>query len=88
MKRFISGIKGKFGVLHRDQRGLEAMEYLLVAALVIIAAIGAYRFLGETISAEVKNVATTTSNAVRKGIEGAGDLGSTSESANSAGKPE
>ena len=36
--------------LHKDERGLEGLEYLLIAALVIIASVAAYKFLGKVSS--------------------------------------
>lgn len=65
----LGGLRKKFGRLHKNTKGLEALEYLLVAALVIVAAIGAYKFLGQTIKKGVADVADATQTAVAGGIE-------------------
>ncbi|MCK6473462.1 MAG: Flp family type IVb pilin [Planctomycetes bacterium] len=60
----------KFG---KDERGLEGIEYLLIAALVIIAAIAAWKFLGKTMSNNVNKMANTIDETVDESIkEGTG----------------
>lgn len=55
--------------LHRDERGLEGIEYLLIAALVIIASIAAWKFLGTTIQTNVRNEAKTIDSTVQDSIK-------------------
>jgi Flp pilus assembly pilin Flp len=57
---------------NRDQRGIESIEYLLIAALVIIAAAGAWRFLGQRISENVNNVAGATTKATNESLQAGG----------------
>ena len=61
---------------NKDQRGIESIEYLLIAALVIIAAAGAWRFLGQRIAANVNSVTgaidTGTSESLKAGGFGGG----------------
>jgi Flp pilus assembly pilin Flp len=55
--------------LHRDERGLEGIEYLLIAALVIIAAIGAWKLLGQKVSEGVVKEATKIEQTVDESID-------------------
>ncbi len=64
-----SVVKSKLHRLHRDERGLEGIEYLLIAALVIIASIAAWKFLGTKIQENVKKEATTIENTVTESIK-------------------
>ncbi len=62
-------IRRMFQRLHRDERGLEGIEYLLIAALVIIASIAAWKFLGTKIQENVKKEATTIESTVDESIK-------------------
>jgi len=42
-----------------DKRGASAVEYALLAALVIIAAVGAVKTLGSSVSAQFLNIASS-----------------------------
>jgi len=55
--------------LHKDERGLEGIEYLLIAALVIIASIAAWKFLGTTIQKNVRDEAKTIDSTVQDSIK-------------------
>ncbi|MCZ7646676.1 MAG: Flp family type IVb pilin [Planctomycetota bacterium] len=61
--------KKRFQGLGKDERGLEGIEYLLIAALVIIAAIGAWKFLGSVLSNKVNKMANTIDETVDESIE-------------------
>lgn len=56
-------ISTNWRTLHSDQRGLESIEYLLITALIMLAAISAWRYLGETIKANSKKMASTIDSA-------------------------
>jgi hypothetical protein len=58
----------RWRTLHSDQRGLESIEYLLIGALVIIAAIAAWRYFGRTIQEGTKDVALTIESTVQDSI--------------------
>jgi Flp pilus assembly pilin Flp len=60
--------------LRRDQRGIESIEYLLIAALVIIAAAAAWRFLGQRVATNVNNVAGAVTEATNQSLEEGGFL--------------
>jgi Flp pilus assembly pilin Flp len=60
----MSWIRRLFSRVNKDRRGLEALEYLLIAALVIIATIGAWKVLGQSVKKEVSNITTDTNKAV------------------------
>lgn len=62
-------LKRRFGRLYRDERGLEGIEYLLIAALVIIASIAAWKFLGKTIQDNVRDEAKTIDSTVQDSIK-------------------
>jgi len=42
-----------------DEQGLEQTEYAILGAVVLVAAIGAWHFLGEAIVSLVNNIAAT-----------------------------
>ncbi|GMV83990.1 MAG: hypothetical protein AMXMBFR7_51740 [Planctomycetota bacterium] len=57
----------------KDERGLEGIEYLLIAALVIIAVIAGWKYLGTTMSNNVNKIANTIDETVDESIkEGTG----------------
>jgi Flp pilus assembly pilin Flp len=58
--------------LHQDRRGIESIEYLLIAALVIIAAAGAWRFLGQRIAENVNNVAGAVTEGTNESLKAGG----------------
>ena len=62
-------IRKMFQRLHRDERGLEGIEYLLIAALVIIASIAAWKFLGTKIQENVKLEAKTIEDTVKESVD-------------------
>ena len=70
--RWLGKLRRRANRLNKDQRGLEGLEYLLIAALVIIAAVAAWRFLGERIDANVRKVGakvdTATEESSKKGL--------------------
>jgi Flp pilus assembly pilin Flp len=45
----------------KDERGLETVEYVLIAVLVVIAAIIAYRNLGTSVSGKVNEISNSVS---------------------------
>jgi Flp pilus assembly pilin Flp len=55
-----------------DQRGIESIEYLLIAALVIIAAAGAWRFLGQRIASNVNSVAGAVDQGTDESLKAGG----------------
>jgi len=61
--------------LHEDRRGIESIEYLLIAALVIIAAAGAWRFLGQRIAENVNNVAGAVTEGTNESLKAGGFAG-------------
>lgn len=67
----MSWVRKLFSGLHKDRRGLESLEYLLIAAMVIIATVCAWRFLGTTIRSQTdltaSFVTTTTNSAISEG---------------------
>ena len=58
--------------MHRDERGLEGLEYLLVAALIIISCVAAWGVLAKTISLDVNKVANAVSSATDSSLAIAG----------------
>jgi Flp pilus assembly pilin Flp len=62
----------------RRERGIEGIEYLLIAALVIIASVAAWKTLGGTIESQAakltRNVNRTVSRATASGFEGVGEV--------------
>jgi Flp pilus assembly pilin Flp len=65
---------------HGDQRGIESLEYLLIAALVIIASAGAWKHLGQRVADNVNKVADVVDKATadslqRSGFGGSGGAG-------------
>jgi Flp pilus assembly pilin Flp len=67
----MSGLKR----FNRDQRGIESIEYLLIAALVIIAAAGAWRLLGQRIAANVNAVAGAVDQGTDESLKAGGFSG-------------
>ena len=65
----ISKIRAGIARLHRDQRGLEGMEYLLIAALVVIASAVAWGMLGHKVSNNVNKVAHAVDSATDSSLE-------------------
>jgi Flp pilus assembly pilin Flp len=63
---------GSLKRLRGDSRGIESIEYLLIAALVIIAAAAAWRFLGQRIAANVNAVAAAVDEATDTSIKEGG----------------
>ena len=57
MKKFLSK-------LWKDEEGAEFVEWALVIGLVVVVAIGAYVFMGETISGVVTTVAKSLAGAI------------------------
>lgn len=55
--------------LHRDQRGLEGLEYLLIAALVVIASAVAWGVLGRKVSNNVNKIANAVTTATDSSLE-------------------
>jgi Flp pilus assembly pilin Flp len=53
--------------LDRDQRGIESLEYLLIAALVIVASAGAWRLLGGSVENGVDEMARALDRSVQNG---------------------
>jgi Flp pilus assembly pilin Flp len=66
-------LRGMLYKVHRDHKGLEGLEYLLIAALVIIATVAAWKLLGSTIREQVDKtsagVKTTTDDAMATGFK-------------------
>mgnify|MGYP000423816895 FL=1 len=56
MKKFLAK-------LWKDEEGAEFVEWALVIGLVVVVAIVAYSFMGQTISSVVSSVANTLANA-------------------------
>ena len=50
--------------LWKDEEGAEFVEWALVIGLVVVVAIGAYVFMGETISGVVSTVAATLAGSI------------------------
>jgi Flp pilus assembly pilin Flp len=61
--------------LNQDQRGIESLEYLLIAALVIIASAGAWRYLGQEVGDSTRQMADAVKDGVEQAMEKSG-LGS------------
>ena len=51
--------------LKRDEKGVTALEYGLIAALIAVIIIGSITTLGSNLSTMFNNIATKTSNAVK-----------------------
>ena len=56
--REIAGRDGALGRLLRDENGATAIEYGLIAALIAVAAIAAFRLVGTNLSSIFNTVAT------------------------------
>lgn len=70
MKKLFAKCKNGLRRLHKDRRGLEALEYILVAAFVIGIAFAAFKILGKEIKKGATDVAAATGKAVQSGIQG------------------
>jgi Flp pilus assembly pilin Flp len=55
----------------RDERGIESLEYLLIACLVMVAGFAAWRYLGNQLNESVKRFSesstSNTNDALHKG---------------------
>ena len=56
MRKWFGFIRRNGSALHRNQRGAEAMEYLIVTSMVIIMTVAAWRFLGKSITDAVNKI--------------------------------
>jgi Flp pilus assembly pilin Flp len=71
-KHLTVSAKEKAGELARDQRGASFIEYVIVAGLVAIAAIGAFRTFGGAVNTQIQ----AETNAINgMGVGGAGAAG-------------
>jgi pilus assembly protein Flp/PilA len=61
-KTLIVSAKTKVGELARDQRGASFIEYVIVAGLVAIAAIGAFRLFGAAVNTQIGNETNAINN--------------------------
>lgn len=68
----LSGLRARMARLHKDERGLEGLEYLLIAALVIIASVAAWKFLGKTIANNVNKIGNAVESSTSKGLSDGG----------------
>ena len=58
MLRYVTALKG----LQRDEKGVTALEYGLIAALIAVVIIGAVTTLGSNLSQTFSNVAANFTN--------------------------
>ena len=77
VSNLVSGLRRRAARLHKDERGLEGLEYLLIAALVIIASVAAWKFLGKTISNNVNKIGNAVDSSTTKGLTDGGFNGQT-----------
>lgn len=73
MKRSIS-LTGR-----RNQRGQGMTEYIIIVALIAIAAIGVFTFFGQTVRSQVSGIATELS-----GQDASGQIGKAKQAANNS----
>ena len=59
--------------VHLDKRGVEAMEYMLIGALVIGIAIAAYKILGDHLKTAAGTLGTGLNNAITTGMTPSGN---------------
>jgi Flp pilus assembly pilin Flp len=68
---FLTRARGGVRRFHRDRRGIEALEYLMLACLVMLAGFAAWRYLGNRLNESVirftQASSSCTADALNKG---------------------
>ena len=61
-------VRNRLTQLNANQRGAEAMEYLVVTAMVIITTVAAWRYMGGKITDAINNISSAINNTTSSGI--------------------
>jgi len=74
-----TGVFTVFGIAKRQQRGQGMTEYIIIVALIAVAAIAVYQFFGQTVRSQTAGIAKELS-----GQSASDDITNSQTSANSA----
>ena len=68
MRKWYQKIRTRLSDLHTNQRGAEAMEYLVVTSMVIITTVSAWVYFGQKLTDALNKISSAIDNTTSSGI--------------------